>query len=249
MKKILFLSKIVLSLILSSLFFSINPIYAQSDFSMFLGNTINDTQIDGIIEQEWDDVTSYPNIEINPNGNAQIWIKHDQNNLYIAIQFQADSDNPWVALQLGNTNCMTSNTDGALFGDDTLSPNGYQDIYFGGLGTIKADSIQDGVGAIKISNTNMVTIELKKPLNDDDAEGKDIQWSNNNEYSIVIMWDSDGNGSSGGSTNHRSTSPIARTININPEAIPEYSTLTIPILLITLTIPLILSKKKTKKTN
>ena len=56
-------------------------------------------------------VPSYTTIEINPQGIAEIWLKHDQNHLFIVIQFIANSDNPRIALQLDNTNCMTSNTD------------------------------------------------------------------------------------------------------------------------------------------
>jgi hypothetical protein len=210
---------------------------------MFLGTTINDNEIDGILGQEWSDVASYTNIEINPNGNAQVWIKHDQTHFYIALQFQADSHNPWVAFQLDNTECMTSNTDGALFGDDNLAPDGYQDISFGGLGVVSADTSQDGIGAIDISSSNVVTIELKKETNSGDSSGNDVQWSENNTYALVIMWDSNGRGSSGGSANHNSRSPIARTIFFNPEVISEFSGLIPIFMIIILSVPLILRKR------
>ncbi len=76
-------------LIISSIIL-IKQVSAQSDFMMFLGNTINDNEIDGVLGLEWKDVTSYDNLAINPNGNVNLWIKHDQTILYIAMQFQAD---------------------------------------------------------------------------------------------------------------------------------------------------------------
>jgi len=212
---------IILLLILSMLLISITFVSAQSDFTVSKGNTINDSNIDGIIGEEWDDVSSYNNIEISPQGNAQIWIKHDQTHLFIAVQFEADSNNPWVALQLGDPNCMTSNIDGALFGHDDLSPNGYQDISFSGFGIISSDLSQDGNGAIDISTSNTVTIELKKPLNTQDNDGRDIQWSEDNNYALIIMWDSNGGGSSSGSTGHTANSPNPKIIYIEPQATPS----------------------------
>jgi len=220
-KKTVFPFIITLLLIFSILFTSATLVYAQSDFTVSIGNTINDSNIDGIIGEEWDDVTSYTNIEISPQGNAQIWIKHDQNHLFLAVQFEADSNNPWVALQLGDPNCMTSNTDGAIFGHDDLSPNGYQDISFGGFGVIKSDMSQDGNGAIDISTSNTVTIELKKPLNTQDNDGRDIQWFEDNIYALIVMWDSNGGGSSGGNTGHTANSPNPKTIYIQPQATPS----------------------------
>jgi spore coat protein U-like protein len=223
-KKTIFSLTITLLLIFFILLTSITFVSAQSDFTVILGNSINDSNIDGVIGNEWDDVTSYTTIEISPQGTAQIWIKHDQTHLFIAVQFEADSNNPWVALQLGDINCMTSNTDGAIFGHDDLSPNGYQDIYFGGFGIITSDTSQDGNGAIEISNSNTVTIELKKPLNTQDSDGRDIQWSENNTYAIIIMWDSNGGGSSGGNTGHTANSPNIKTIYLEPQTIPPSPT-------------------------
>lgn len=151
-------------LILCILFNSIIHVNAQTDFSMFLGNTVNAIEIDEIIGQEYNDVTSYTNMEINPQRIAEIWLKHDKNHLFTVIQFTGDLDNPWVALQLENTDCMTSNTDGALLGHDSIAPNEYQHIYFGGLGVTKTDFSQNLVGAIDISTSYVVTIELKKTL-------------------------------------------------------------------------------------
>ena len=94
---------------------------------------------------------------------------------------------PWVAFQSDNTEYMTSNTDGALFGNDNQVPNGYRDIYFGGIGSIFIDTSQDGKGAIEISSSNIVTVEFKKELDSEDSSGNDIQWIENNLYAIVIM--------------------------------------------------------------
>ena len=222
-KKTIFSLTVTLLLILSVLFSSKTFVSAQSDFTMILGNSISDLDIDGVIGDEWNDVTSNNNVEISPQGNSQIWLKHDQIHLYVAVVFEADSNNSWVALQLGDPNCMTSNTDGAIFGHDLLSPDGYHDIYFGGFGVIRPDSSQDGVGAMDIS-MNTVTIELKKPLNTQDSDGKDIQWSEDNSYDIIVMWDSDGGGSDAGTTSHTSNSPKPKTIYLEPQANPSSPT-------------------------
>ena len=221
-KKTTLLSTVALLFIILVLFSSLASVSAQSDLTMVLGNSITDQDIDGVIGTEWDDVTSYTNVGISPMGNAQIWLKHDQPHLYIAAQFEVDSNNPWVALQLGNPSCMTSDTDGALFGHDDLSPDGYQDINFGGFGVIRSDTSQDGVGAMQIS-MNSVTIELKKPLNTQDLNGRDIQWSEDNSYDIIVMWDSNGGGSSGGTTSHTSASPKPKTIYLQAQTTPSPS--------------------------
>ena len=107
---------------------------------------------------------------------------------------------------------MTSNTDGILFGNDNQVPNGYRDIYFGGIGSIFIDTSQDGKGAIEISSFNIVTVEFKKELDSEDSSGNDIQWIENNLYAIVIMWDFECNRSSGGTANHRASALIGRTL-------------------------------------
>jgi len=191
-KKTVFPLIITLLLILSILFTSTTLVYAQSDFTVSIGNSINNSNIDGIIGEEWDDVTSYTNIEISPQGNAKIWIKHDQTHLFLAVQFEADSNNPW-----------------------------YQDISFGGFGVIRSDMSQDGNGAIDISTSNTVTIELKKPLNTQDNDGRDIQWFEDNIYALIVMWDSNGGGSSGGNTGHTANSPNPKTIFIQPQVTPS----------------------------
>jgi hypothetical protein len=205
---------------LLAIFSSLAFVNGQSDLTMTYGNSITDRNIDGVVGAEWDDATSYTNVLISPIGNAQIWLKHDQTHLYIAAQFEGDSNNPWVAVQLGNPNCMTDGTDGALFGHDELSPDGYQDINFGGFGVIRADTSQDGVGAMQTS-LNSTTIELKKPLNTQDLEGKDIQWSEDKSYDIIIMWDSNGGGSSGGTISHNTISPKPKTIYLQVQPTPS----------------------------
>jgi hypothetical protein len=174
---------------------------AQSDFNASSGNPIADSQIDGVLGSEWDDANKY-SAAINPNGVADVWTKNDGSYIYLAIRFTADSNNPWVAVQLGASFCMSTNADGALFGHDDFSPNGYVDISFGEPATAIEDAIQNGVGAISVSSSNVTIVELKKPLNSGDTVGKDIAWSLGNTYAVMIMWNTSGEGSSGGSTTH-----------------------------------------------
>jgi len=178
------------------------------------GTAINDTSIDGIMGTEWNDAQTYTNVPITPTGTANIWVKNDGTNLYIALQFTADSNNPWVAFQLSATGCMDANADGALFGHDSYAANGYRDIKYDGQGPILVDATQHGKGAINVGAGNLVTIELKKPLNSGDATGGDVAWIVGNTYSLVIAWDTNGGGSSGGTTNHKNASPLSRTILI-----------------------------------
>jgi hypothetical protein len=58
--------------------------------------------------------------------------------------FYADSKNPWVAFQFGSSFCMATSGDGALFGNDHLTPNGYSDIFFNENPGVTADNIQNG---------------------------------------------------------------------------------------------------------
>jgi hypothetical protein len=227
---------------------TIKPVSAQYDFNAFLGNSIANTEIDGTIGNEWNDAGNYTNVAINPQGTAEIWTKHDGTYIYIAIRFTADSDNPWVALQLGNTDCMTPNADGVLFGHDGQAANGYRDISFGGYGDISADSAQDGTGAMTVSASTVVTVELKKPLNSGDSEGKDVEWSEDNTYALVIMWDSDGGGSSGGSVSHKTGTPTARTMFINPDVIPEFPGLIFLAVLAAMAIATLIFKRGTSPT-
>jgi len=178
------------------------------------GAAIADANIDGTLGTDWNDAKSYTNVPITPSGTASVWVKNDGTNLYIAMQFTADSNDPWVAFQLGATGCMDAGADGALFGHKSYADNGYVDIKFDGTGPIVLDATQNGKGAINVGAGNLVTIELKKPLNSGDATGGDINWAVGSTYSLVIAWDTNGGGSSGGTTNHRSASPIARTIQI-----------------------------------
>jgi hypothetical protein len=174
---------------------------ARSDFTASSGNPITGIQIDGVIGSEWDDASKY-SAAINPSGIADVWTKNDGSYIYLAIRFTADSNNPWVAVQLGASFCMSTKADGALFGHDDFYPNGYVDISFGEPATAIEDSIQNGVGAISVSSSNVTIVELKKPLNSGDTVGKDIAWSLGNTYAVMIMWNTSGEGSSEGSTTH-----------------------------------------------
>ncbi len=228
--------------LLLSIFAATQKAYAQSDFSAFLGSSISDSNIDGTIGTEWDDAGKYNGVNIDPVGTAEIWTKHDGTNLYIAVRFTADSNNPWLAILLGGTTCMAPGTDGALFGDDNHNPNGYEDVRFGGIGSILADTNSHGRGAINIGSSNLVTIEMKKPLNSGDQQ--DMTWTVGNTYSMILMWDSNGGGSSGGTANHSSGSLNTRTILINPNIIPEFSGFTFAILLIGITAIAIFIRRK-----
>jgi len=161
-----------------------------------------------------------------------------------------DSSNPWVGIQYGGSSHMTSGADGSIFGHDRLGANEYRDISFGGFGVISDDSIQNGVGAIIFGDSNQVTIELKKPLNSGDSSGNDIEWTVGNLYTIIIRWDSNGGGSSGGSTSHLSGPTKDRVVFLNMDTIPEFPGLTLLVSLITITaIILVLKRKKALKTS
>jgi hypothetical protein len=110
---------------------------------------------------------------------------------------------------------MDSGVDGDLFGHDDYAADGHVDIYYKGSGPIEVDATQNGVGALNVSAGNLVTVELKKPLNSGDVDGKDITWTVGGIYDLVIAWDTNGGGSSGGNTNHKSVTPIAYTVLIS----------------------------------
>ena len=219
--------------LLLSILAATQKVFAQSDFNAFLGSPISDNSIDGTIGNEWDDAGKYSGVNIDPVGTAEIWTKHDNTNLYVAVRFTADSNNPWVAILLGGSTCMAPGTDGALFGDDNFNANGYADIRFGGIGSISGDTTSHGRGAMTMGPSNLMTVELKKPLNSGDQQ--DISWIVGNTYSMMIMWDSNGGGSSGGARNHQSGSLNTRTILINSNIIPEFSGFTFAILLVGIT--------------
>jgi hypothetical protein len=223
---------------------AINPVFAQQDFDAFSGNPITDSAIDGTIGSEWDDAGSYTDVAISPQGTAEIWTKHDGTYLYMAIRFTADSNNPWVAFLFGGTACMQSGADGALFGNDDYDANGYRDIWFGGVGIISVDDSQDGKGAIAIDSANLVTAELKKPLNSGDSAGKDIDWAEESKYAMVIMWDSNGGGSSGGSVSHSNGPLRDRDIMINSNVVPEFPSLMFAAILVATVISAILLKTR-----
>lgn len=227
-------------------YITVFPVYAQVDFDAFLGNPIPDEEIDGTIGNEWNDAGNYTGVAIDPPATAEIWTKHDQTYLYIAMQFMADSANPWVGFQFEQTNHMSPGADGAIFGHDEIGANQYRDISFGGFGIISADGTQNGEGTINLSPSNLVTVELKKPLSSGDSEGADIEWTVGNTYTLIIRWDSNGGGSSGGDSSHFSGSVRDRTIHINTDEIPEFSATTLLLTLATMTaIILILKKQKT----
>lgn len=117
---------------------------------------------------------------------------------------------------------MQSGADGALFGNDAYVANGYQDIWFGGIGIITEDGAQDVTGAIIIDSSNQVTAELKKPLNSGDTSGKDTSWAKENTYTMVVIWDSNGGGSSGSRFDHSGVPPKDQTIFIDSNVIPEF---------------------------
>jgi len=188
---------------------------AVADLIAQKGAAIADADIDGTIGTEWNDAKQYDDLPITPSGTAKIWVKNDGTYLYMAVQFTADSNDPWVAFEFDATGCMDSGVDGALFGHSDYADNGYVDIKFAGPGPIEVDATQDGVGAISVDSGNLVTVELKKPLSSGDSAGSDIAWTVGGTYNIVIAWDTNGGGSSGGNISHRSATPLARTILIS----------------------------------
>jgi hypothetical protein len=223
---------------------------AQADCVAYSGNSIPDSQIDGVIGPEWNDAGLVSQFAIDPQGLAQVWTKQDGTYLYVAIRFYADSQNPWVAIQFGQDICMSSSADGAMFGDDNYAANGYRDIYFLQSGQVGVDATQNGVGAINVNASNAVVVELKKPLNSGDTAGKDINWTQACSYPMVIMWDSDGGGSSGGSVNHAVGTHTARTLLVNSETniVPEFPTsIVLVIAAAALVFVAILTKKQSNK--
>jgi len=115
---------------------------------------------------------------------------------------------------------MVPNIDGALFGHNEFSADGYQDMYFVGIGSVRMDTVQDGKGVIAVDSSKVVTVELKKPLNSGDTAGYDMTWSAGRSYGFRIMWDSNGDGSSGGRMGHQVTGEEL-TLFLSPKAIPE----------------------------
>ena len=217
---------------------------AQHDFDAFLGNTISDNEIDGAIGSEWDDAGNYTDVAIAPQGTAEILTKHDGTYLYMAVRFTADSDNPWVSFLFGETTCMAADTDGALFGHDSYAANGYRDIFFNGFTSISVDASQDGTGAMTVDSSNLVTVELKKPLSSGDFDGKDVAWTEKSTYALIIMWNSNSYGASGGSVTHSEGSLTDRTILINSDAIPEFPGLMFTAILVATAISAFLLRKR-----
>lgn len=228
MKKQIFLIVASTTLLLLSAFTLIQNAGAQSDFNAFSGNEIADNQIDGTIGNEWDDAGHVSDVALNPQGTADVWTKNDGNFLYIAVRFTADSNDPWMGIQLGGSSCMESGADLALFGnnDTQFNPTGYKDCHLAGAGAARVDATQNGIGALNITPQNVVSVELKKPLNSGDTAGKDINWAMNETKTMVMIWDSNGRGSSGGNTNHYGNgatvdTPKVRTLVINSNTLSE----------------------------
>jgi hypothetical protein len=242
MKKLLLL--IVTLGFLITAYVAISPVSAQQGFDAFSGNPIGDAEIDGTIGSEWDDAGSYTDVGISPQGTADVWTKQDGTYLYMAVRFTADSNNPWVAFLFGGTTCMTAGTDGAVFGNDDYAANGYRDVWFGGVGIIAEDDSQNGTGAITVDSSNQVTAELKKPLNSGDTAGRDIAWTENSTYAMIIMWNSNGDGSSGGSVHHTNGPITPHNIFINTSAVPEFPGLMFAAILVATAVSAILLKKR-----
>ncbi|HEX9262021.1 MAG TPA: hypothetical protein VF893_05785, partial [Candidatus Bathyarchaeia archaeon] len=205
----------------------------QSNFNAYYGSAIDDSKIDGNIGSEWDDAGKTTGVVIDPQGSADVWTKNDGTNLYIAVRFTADSANPWIAIQLGGNSCMEANTDAALFGNDNYNVDGYVDCYMSGTGGAKADSTQEGRGAINVTASKSVEVELKKSLNSGDAAGKDINWAINETRTMIIIWDSNGRGSSGGTSNHYGNGPVlgtgtVRTLFLNFKSLEQSGTSIFP---------------------
>lgn len=183
---------------------------AGTSFTVASGTEIADVMIDGVIGTEWDDANNYAEVTIMPKGTATIWTKHDQTNLYIAIQFTSETSTPWLAIAFDSVGYMRMGSDGAVFGD-TNSPTPYADVHYVSQGPwgvgVKYDVSQNGAGAMKVvaTATYVVTAELRKSLKSGDTDGRDIEWSVGGTYNLAIAWDSDGGGNPGGGTaNHRS---------------------------------------------
>jgi hypothetical protein len=88
---------------------------------------------------------------------------------------------------------------------------------------------------------------LKKPLNSGDVSGKDVNWAQGNSYALVIMWDSDSGGSSGGTTSHLSGTPSVNTILINSSPIPEFPNPIIIVGVVTTAISTVILRKRLVK--
>jgi len=220
----------------------------QTDFVAIRGASIPDSQIDGNIGAEWNDASSYTDVSIPPNGVAHVWIKQDGTYFYLALEFLADSTDPWVAVEFGNSACMSPNADGALFNSDNYCPNSYSDISYTQSVGVASDECQDGKGAISVNASKFVSLELKKPLSCSDTAGKDVSWSEGSTYSMLMTWDSNGGGSRGGATNHATQIPVAQTILISSNSVPEFPfpLLSLGVLVAAISLVLLTQRRKLK---
>src|SRR3989304_3921390 len=112
---------------------------------------------------------------------------------------------------------------------------------------ISVDASQDGKGAVTIDSSNLVTVELKKPLSSGDSAGKDIAWTEDSTYALIIMWNSKLLGSSGGSITHGGTQPTERTVLINSNGIPEFPGLIFATILVATAISAIFLRRRMVK--
>ena len=229
-------------LVFGNIFFGVSLVSAQSDLIAYRGTGFHYGSIDAYIDlqTEWNDANYYPSVELAPQGTAEVWIKHSPQTLYIALKFTVDSADPWVGFQFEQSDHMASGADGAILGNSQLGS--YADVTFGGAGSVSKDSIQDGYGAIHVSSSNVVSVELYKPLRSDDSN--DIDWVTGETYSLVLIWDSDGGGSDGGSADHKSASDTNMSITLDPNLIPEFSEIAVYVSLIAFTCALVFFKRK-----
>ena len=104
---------VTMSLMVSGFAF-VKSVSAQADFDAFVLSVT--PTLDGTINtSEWSDAGHYTGVAIDPSGTAEIWVKHDSTDLYMAIEFTADITAPWVSLQLGTTGCMDNGADEVIF--------------------------------------------------------------------------------------------------------------------------------------
>jgi hypothetical protein len=79
------------------------------------------------------DAGNYTNVTINPQGKANLLVKNDDSNLYLAIIFSANTNSPWLGIVFSRAGYNTANAD-AVFGNDNFASNGYLDTRLGGIG-------------------------------------------------------------------------------------------------------------------
>ena len=111
---------------------------------------------------------------------------------------------------------------------------------------ISVDISQDGTGAMTVDASNVTTIEFKKPLNSGDSDGKDIAWHESDTYTLILMWNSNLNGASGGNVTHTEGSIDDKNMFLASTTIPEFSGLLFAVLLVAMTISVFVLNRKIK---